>query len=138
MVDLRQPDLARYPRFAEALATAESAELEPGDAVYVPYMWWHHVESLDTFNVLVNYWWELLPRPWQGSPFKALMHAILSVRDLPERERAVWRTWFEHYVFGAGHDAVAHLPPQARSVLGEMTPETATAIKQWLIDALRK
>ena len=48
---------------------------------------------------------------------------------LPERERAVWRSWFEHYVFGAGHDAVAHLPPQARSVLGETTPEMAAAIK---------
>jgi hypothetical protein len=138
MVDLRQPDLERFPRFSEAIATAECADLEPGDAVYVPYMWWHHVESLDTFNVLVNYWWELIDRPWQGSPFKALMHAIMSVRDLPERERAIWRTWFDHYVFGAGHDAVAHLPPQARSVLGEMTPETATAIKQWLMEALQK
>lgn len=138
MVDLRDPDLARFPRFADALEKAECAELEPGDAVYIPYMWWHHVESLDSFNVLVNYWWDLLAKPWQGSPFKALMHAIMSVRDLPERERDVWRVWFDHYVFGAGHDAVAHLPPQARSVLGEMTPEMAMAIKQWLIDALRK
>jgi hypothetical protein len=138
MVDLRQPDLERYPRFSEAIATAECADLQPGDAVYVPYMWWHHVESLDTFNVLVNYWWELIDRPWQGSPFKALMHAIMSVRDLPERERAIWRTWFEHYVFGAGHEAVAHLPPQARTVLGEMTPEMAAAIKQWLMEALQK
>jgi hypothetical protein len=138
MVNLHDPDLAQFPRFAEALATAECAELQPGDAVYIPYMWWHHVESLDAFNVLVNYWWEIIDRPWQGSPFKALMHAIMSVRDLPETERAIWRTWFEHYVFGAGHEAVAHLPPQARSVLGEMTPETAMAIKQWLMDALRK
>ncbi len=138
MVDLHHPDLERFPKFSEALATAEFADLERGDAVYVPYMWWHHVQSLDTFNVLVNYWWDLVAKPWQGSPFKALMHAIMSVRDLPERERAVWRSWFEHYVFGAGHDAVAHLPPQARSVLGETTPEMAAAIKQWLIEALRK
>jgi Cupin-like domain len=138
MVDLREPDLTRFPRFAEALESSQVAELQPGDAIYVPYMWWHHVESLDTFNVLVNYWWELVAKPWQGSPFKALMHAIMSVRDLPEREREVWRVWFDHYVFGNGHDAVAHLPPQARSVLGEMTPEVAMAIKQWLMDALRK
>lgn len=138
MVDLRNPDLARYPRFEQALEHAECADLAPGDAVYVPYMWWHQVESLDPFNVLVNYWWELVDRPWQGSPFKALMHAIMSVRDLPERERAIWRAWFEHYVFGAGHDAVAHLSPQARSVLGEMTPQMALAIKQWLMESLRK
>jgi hypothetical protein len=138
MVNLHAPDLDRYPRFAAALEVAECAELQPGDAIYIPYMWWHHVESLDTFSVLVNYWWELQAKPWQGSPFKALMHAIMSVRDLPQREREVWRVWFEHYVFGAGHEAVAHLPPQARSVLGEMTPEMAMAIKQWLMEALRK
>jgi hypothetical protein len=138
MVDLRNPDLERFPRFAEALGTAECAELEPGDAVYIPYMWWHQVESLGEFNVLVNYWWDLLGKPWQDSPFKALMHAILSIRDLPERERTVWRAWFDHYVFGAGHEAVAHLPPQARSVLGDITPEMATVIKQWLMDSLRK
>lgn len=138
MVDLRQPDLGRYPRFAEALETAECAELEPGDAVYVPYMWWHHVESLNRFNLLVNYWWDLTDKPWQGSPFKALMHAIMSVRDLPEREREVWRAWFDHYVFGAGHDAVSHLSPQHRSVLGEMTPQVSQAIKQWLMESLKK
>lgn len=138
MVDLRNPDLERFPRFAEALGRAECAELEPGDAVYIPYMWWHQVESQGEFNVLVNYWWDLLGKPWQDSPFKALMHAILSIRDLPERERSIWRAWFDHYVFGAGHEAVAHLPPQARTVLGDMTPEMATVIKQWLMDSLRK
>jgi hypothetical protein len=138
MVDLRDPDLARYPRFSEALETAECAELEPGDAVYVPYMWWHHVESLERFNVLVNYWWDITEKSWQGSPFKALMHAIMSIRDLPERERDIWRVWFDHYVFGAGHDAVAHLSPQHRSVLGEMTPQVAQAIKQWLMESLKK
>ena len=138
MVDIHNPDHARFPRFAAALETAECADLEPGDAVYVPYMWWHQVESLEPLNVLINYWWDIIARPWQGSPFKALMHAIMSVRDLPERERAIWRTWFEHYVFGAGHDAVSHLPPEARSVLGEMTPEMAAAIKQWLMESLKK
>ena len=30
------PDLARFPRFAEALRHAQSAELDPGDALYIP------------------------------------------------------------------------------------------------------
>ena len=137
MVDLREPDLDRYPRFAEALETAESADLEPGDAVYIPYMWWHHVEALDPLNVLVNYWWDLTGKPWRGSPFKTLMHAIMSIRDLPERERTIWRAWFDHYVFGAGHDAVAHLPPQGRGALGEMTPEMARIVKAFLMDELK-
>ena len=138
MADLREPDLERYPRFAEALETAESAMLEPGDAVFVPYMWWHHVEALDPVSVLLNYWWDLTDRSWQGSPFKTLMHAIMSIRDLPERERQIWRVWFDHYVFGAGHDAVAHLPPQGRGALGEMTPQMARIVKDFIIDELKR
>lgn len=138
MVNLREPDLDRYPRFAEALETAESAELEPGDAVFIPYMWWHHVEALAPVNVLVNYWWDLTDRSWQGAPFKTLMHAIMSIRDLPEREREIWRTWFDHYVFGAGHEAVAHLPPQGRGALGEMSPQMARIVKDYLIDELKR
>lgn len=136
MVDLNAPDLERYPRFAQALATAEQAELAPGDAMYIPYMWWHHVQALDAVNVLVNYWWDLSARSWQGSPFNTLMHAVMSIRDLPETERQIWRTWFDQYVFGAGHDAVAHLPPGGRGVLGEMTPETARMVKRYLVEGL--
>ena len=32
LVSLRDPDFARYPKFREALAAAQSAELAPGDA----------------------------------------------------------------------------------------------------------
>jgi hypothetical protein len=57
LVDFRAPDFERFPRFREALANARVAELEPGDAIYMPPRWWHHVESLAPLNVLVNYWW---------------------------------------------------------------------------------
>jgi hypothetical protein len=138
MVDLRAPDLERYPRYAEAMATAEEADLEPGDAVYVPYMWWHQVEALDAVNVLVNYWWNVGERAWPGSPFKTLMHAIMTIRDLPKRERDIWHAWFDHYVFGQAHDAVAHLPAGGRGALGDMTPERVAAVKQYLMDELRR
>ena len=61
MVSLEEPDFIRYPRFEQALATAQTAELEPGDAIFIPYFWWHHVKSLERFNVLVNYWWDARP-----------------------------------------------------------------------------
>ena len=40
MVDPANPDLDRYPRFADALQTAQQGTLEPGDAIYIPFMWW--------------------------------------------------------------------------------------------------
>lgn len=135
LVKLADPDLAKYPRFASALPQARVVDLEPGDALYIPYMWWHHVESLDPFNVLVNYWWDDA-RPWTGSPLEALVHTILSVRDLPPERRAIWGKVFGHYVFGADDDTLAHLAPRQRGILGESSPRLAAYIKEWLVRSL--
>jgi len=58
MVHVTAPDFDRYPRFASALEVAQVAELLPGDAIFIPRDWFHHVEALERFNVLVNYWWD--------------------------------------------------------------------------------
>lgn len=58
MVHVTAPDFDRYPRFASALEVAQVAELAPSDAIFIPRDWFHHVEALDRFNVLVNYWWD--------------------------------------------------------------------------------
>ena len=58
MVHVTAPDFERFPRFASALEVAQVAELLPGDAIFIPRDWYHHVEALDRFNVLVNYWWD--------------------------------------------------------------------------------
>jgi hypothetical protein len=63
MVHVSAPDLDRYPLFASALEKAQEAELIPGDAIFIPNDWFHHVEALERFNVLVNYWWD--PGPSQ-------------------------------------------------------------------------
>jgi hypothetical protein len=57
LVSFRSPDFERFPRFRDALAAAEVAELGPGDALYIPSLWWHHVESIGVLNAMVNYWW---------------------------------------------------------------------------------
>ncbi len=137
MVDLQAPDLQRYPRFREALAVAEVAELEPGDAIYVPSLWWHHVEAQGTFNVLVNYWWNQ-GAAHAGSPFEVLIHGLMSIRDLPQPQREAWRGIFDHYLFGQSNDAALHLPPEARGVLGAASPERSRMIRGFLQRALAR
>lgn len=58
MVHVTAPDLDRFPLFANALERAQQAELSPGDAIFIPRDWFHHVEALERFNMLVNYWWD--------------------------------------------------------------------------------
>jgi len=52
----------RASRSSSSLGGGADAELGPGDALYIPYMWWHGVAVLAPFNILVNYWWNGLPR----------------------------------------------------------------------------
>nr|WP_210132566.1 cupin-like domain-containing protein [Stenotrophomonas rhizophila] len=118
VVDFDRPDFDRHPRFRDALASAQTAVLEPGDAIFIPSMWWHHVRSLEPFNVLVNYWWRSVPS-FLSSPLPALQHAMWALRDLPEREKKAWAKIFEYYVFGPGERAGQHLPGAAR---GELAP----------------
>ncbi len=117
MVHLTAPDLDRYPRFAAALEAAQTAELEPGDAVYIPYHWYHHVEALERFNLLVNYWWDPAPAG-PGSPWDAMMAGLMALRRLPPDQRRAWQAMFDHYVFLMDGDPGAHLPAEARGILG--------------------
>jgi Cupin-like domain len=130
MVDLDNPNLEQHPRFAEALGCAEIAELEPGDAIYIPYQWWHHVRSLAPVNVLINYWWnEGAAIEESVSPYEALMLSLLTIRDLTPSQREVWRTIFDHYVFLQNGDPAAHLPEERRGVLGKIAPQHRAHIK---------
>lgn len=137
VVDFANPDFDTHPRFREALAAGQTAELEPGDAVYVPSMWWHHVEGLSPFNTLVNYWWTSVPA-FIPTPMHALYHALWTIRDRPEREKQAWRNVFEYYVFGPAERAGAHLPPQARGVLGSIDDTQARQIRAMLINKLNR
>lgn len=137
MVSLYEPDFERYPRFREALAHAQTAELGPGDALYIPYFWWHHVESLERFNVLVNYWWNTA-RNFGVSALDCLLHGVLALRELPPVQRDAWRIVFDHYVFQRNGDPMAHLPADNRGLFGAMTPERAREIKAILVRVLGK
>ena len=134
-VDIDAPDLGAHPRFAEALNEARRAELGPGDAIYIPAMWWHDVLSLEDFGCLINFWWHESEVP-QLSPLEALYHSVIALKHLPPNERAAWRAHFDHYVFGEHGDPAAHLPEQARGILGARTPDLVERVKKLLIKAL--
>lgn len=135
MVDFHAPDLDRHPRFAEALAHAQVAVLEPGDALFIPSMWWHHVEGLAPFNILMNYWWRDTPR-WLGQPQDALNHAILSIRDLPAEDKAIWRALFDYYVFENGPEVTDHIPEGGRGILDPLDPASAGRLRSFLLRTL--
>ena len=137
MVDLAAPDFSRFPNFARALEVAEVAHLQPGDAVFIPSMWFHHVEGLAPFNVLVNYWWRETPQ-FLGDPEHALLHAILAVRDLPDAARDRWKALFDHYVFSDGGGTKAHLPEGTRGILDPLDAESAGRLRAFLLRALSR
>jgi cupin-like protein len=136
LVRLDEPDFVRYPKFRQALDTAVQADLGPGDALYIPYMWWHHVQMTDPLNVLVNYWWARATA-WQGSPFDCLVHALSGLRALPANERAAWQAVFNHYVFN-DEDPAAHIPAASRGILAPLNPQIAERTRQWLLKALSR
>ena len=137
LVDFSAPDLERFPRFTEAMAHAQVAELGPGDAILIPSMWWHHMEALEDFNMLVNYWWRQSPA-WMDTPMDALMHTILSVRDLPPGQRDIWEEVFRHYVFEADGDTAAHIPEPARRVLAPLDETRARQLRARLLQRLNR
>ena len=137
LVDFEQPDLDRHPRFAEALQQARSAVLEPGDAIYIPSMWWHQVDGLDPFNILINHWWREVPE-YMGAPNDALLHAILNIRDLPAPQRRAWQGLFDHYVFNADEHSVEHIPEHSRGVLGPLDEIAARRLRTLLRNKLNR
>lgn len=136
MVDVDKPDLDRFPRFAAAQEAAWHAELAPGDAIFIPYLWWHAVRSLDPLSVLVNYWWSEAGS--DTAQLDAMLHAMLSMRDLPPARRAAWHALFAHLVFAADADPAAHLPEHVRGVLGTLSPERQQELRRHLADGIAR
>ncbi|HTM81692.1 cupin-like domain-containing protein [Asticcacaulis sp.] len=135
MAPLENPDFDRYPLFEKALAQAQYADLEPGDALYIPYAWWHHVQSQAGLNALVNYWWNEAGADWI-SPNIALYAAILTLRDLPDDQKHIWKHMMERYVFGDTAASVAHLPESGRHGFGRLLPAVRARLKGFIRTAM--
>lgn len=137
LVDIKNPDLARFPRFAQALEHAHTVELEPGDALFIPSQWWHAVEALEPVSALVNFWWRQSP-VYMDSPMNTLMLALMTLRDLPPAQRQAWRAMFDHYIFAADAQTAAHIPKSARGVLDPMTQDQTRHLRAILLSRLNR
>ena len=137
MVDFTNPDFAIHPRFRDALAAAQVAELEPGDALFYPSMWWHQVEALDPFNILINYWWNTTPG-YVDTPMNTLLHGLLSLRERPAAEKAAWRAVFDYYLFGPEETARGHLPAAAQGDLAPLDSLRARKLRAMLLNRFNR
>lgn len=135
LVRLEDPDFERFPKFRQALHTALQADLEPGDALFLPARWWHHVSSLSPFNVMVNYWWGG-ERTGMESPYNTFQLALLTIKDMPDSQKAYWRAMFETYVFGTG--GADHIPPTLQGPIGQMGPQMRDRLRKDLLQAFLK
>ena len=136
LFDPDEPDFDRFPRAVEAMAQARVAELAPGDALFIPHMWWHHVRSLDPLSILVNYWWNEAPPPQPGlAPIDAMIHALLTFSGLPENQREAWRAMFDQIVFGPSPD---HIPEAKRGIRGNLSDDSKERLRRQIAQMMAR
>lgn len=139
LTDLNEPDFSRFPRLKTALSQAYCTELAPGDAIFIPMLWWHHVESLEKVNGLMNYWWSgsSAPNSTSPSPIDSLNIALLAMRDLNQEQRNAWRHLFDHYLFRQTLDPQSYIPTHQHHILGKLSDEYIRSIKDYFIQKLK-
>src|SRR5262249_37265055 len=111
--------------------------LLPGDAIYIPFHWWHHVESLTAVNVLVNYWWAESTSLQMPGTLSVGLLAMLTMRSLPPQQRRAFAAMIRHYVLCEGGDTGSYIPAQARGILGSPGVREIRGFFRMLRDALR-
>jgi len=129
-------EAGRYPLFEEIRDQALVAELEPGDALYLPKLWWHQVESTAPFNAMVNHWWDAFSAG-PDAPYTSLLLAMIAIAERPPAEREAWRSFFDHLVFRRHGHPLAHLPAEHHGILGPLQPNNYGYIRARIMRLLR-
>jgi hypothetical protein len=130
------PAAGEFPLFEEIRSQALRVELEAGDALYLPKLWWHKVESLAPINGLVNYWWDAFSAG-PDAPYTSMLLSMIAIAERPAAERQAWKAFFEHYVFRTGGHPLAHLPAEQHGLLGPLKPENYARIRARVMHMLR-
>lgn len=132
LAKLDEPDFIQFPKLADALKHAFRVELEAGDAIYIPAMWWHHVEAQSDINMLVNY--------WQGgsiggfdhpSGLDAVLLGLVSIAKLPEAQKQAWMTIFQYFV-GSSRAEFDYVPDPLKGLLTGNCKDSESKVYQWL------
>lgn len=133
---LASADPARFPRFAAARERAITVDLAPGDALFLPKLWWHEVEATGAINVMLNHWWDATATG-PDAPMLTMLFAMIALAERPEAERKAFRAFFDHYVFRPDGHPLAHLPEDQRGILADLTGPRYGQIRAMVLRALR-
>lgn len=126
----------RYPRFARAEARKLVVDLAPGDALYLPKLWWHQVEATAPFNIMANFWWDAFAIG-PDAPMLAMLFAMITLGERPQADREAFRAYFDHFVFRPNGHPLAHLPEEKRGVLRDLAGGGYGQIRAMIMRALR-
>ena len=137
LVNFDDPDFVRFPKFRNAVEAAQTIELAPGDAIFIPSMWWHQVACPGPIGVLMNFWWRE-GKLGSLTPSDALIANFLAFRELPARERQAWGALFTHYFFGETLKDQEHLTTDDVGLFDVSRPENAEKLTAYLVNSLKR
>lgn len=140
MASLVNPDFVKYPRLKQALEHALVADMEPGDGLFIPTLWWHHVEALGEVNALVNYWCggSISGERSPPYPHAAMLMSMLAMDKLSPSAKKAWKAMFDFYVFNEEGEIAGHLPADKRGIMSGIDDAAADRLKKWLVSQLQK
>ena len=132
-VDLYAPDLKRFPRFAEARPL--EAVLQPGELLYIPQYWWHHIENLTDGCVSLNFWFKDTAKPQKMMlPLSAAQHLAMrrNIERLVATKLGAVKAHEAMPLLAASkpHALVADLRKEIVQLLAHVIPEAE--IDDWL------
>lgn len=140
MASLINPNFIKYPLLRQALDHAVVADMEPGDGLYIPTLWWHHVEALGEINALINYWCGGSIGGHRAPPYPhaAMLMSMLAMDQLSPATRKAWKAVFNYYVFREDGDIAEHLPRDKRGIMSGIDEAAADRLRKWLVSQLQK
>lgn len=101
LVRLLDVDFQMFPKMKNAMKELRVAVLEPGEVLYMPPFWWHHVESFG-LNIMVNTWKYDLDVKFHALILELLIDSIRALSDLSPSERLIYRSILRNLAFGEG------------------------------------